>query len=193
MRSFIVTLILCSTASAAERVSMVDNSDSTSIKDSVRSLVRAFDDEDLDSYESCFKETRRPNVRRKAAHLFADEDCSMELVDIHVIEDDGESASAAVKYKMAGSYASYTILSEVSFVKEEGEWKIDREMVKSKSQTPLDSTSHASSRPPAAAWDPMSPDPTRIPKTLHHLIGDIGIQEGFGCAGGKCANGRCEK
>lgn len=197
MRSFVVFLVLCSAASAADRIAMVDNSASTSIKDVVKGLVRAFDEEDLDSYESCFKGSRRPIIRRKAAHLFADEDCSMELVDIHIIEDDGESASAAVKYNMGGSSMSVVILAEVTFVKEDGEWRIDRETVKSKSLAPRSMSPSIAvvaplipaGRPPA--WDPMKPDPDRISPELNHLMGDIGIREGVGCDGGGCANGRC--
>ena len=195
MRLPLVALIVCSTASAGERISMVDNSESASIKDVVGGVVRAFDNEDLDSYESCFKESRRASVRRKAALLFADEDCSMELVDVHVIEDLGETASAAVKYRMGGSHASYVILSEINFVKEAGEWRIDRETVRSKGVDSSRASSSLAENPAGRkpAWDPMRPDPNRIPENLHHLIGDVGIQEGFGCAGGRCANGRCNK
>lgn len=196
MRNLFVLVLICSTAAGAERVSMVDNSGSTSIKDAVRGVVRAFDQEDLDSYEACFSSSRRASVRRKAAHLFADEDCSMELVDVHVIEDDGENASAAVKYRMGGLHASYTILAEVKFVKEEGEWLIDREVLRSKGISPRTSPSSSVAvagappgRPPV--WDPMNPDPDRISPELNHLIGDIGIREGIGCAGGGCANGMC--
>ena len=97
MKKFLFLILLSSAASAGDRVAMVDNSDSTSIKDVINGLVRAFDNEDLDSYESCFKESRRSVIRRKTAYIFADEDCSMELVDIHIVEEDGEKASAAVK------------------------------------------------------------------------------------------------
>ena len=190
MRLPLVALIICSTASAGERISMVDNSESTSIKDVVGGVVRAFDNEDLDSYESCFKESRRASVRRKAALLFADEDCSMELVDIHVIEDLGETASAAVKYRMGGSSSSFLILAEVYFVKEEGTWRIDRETVKSKGFAPsqVSTSSAVAIAPPGRApiWDPMRPDPNRIPQEIHHLMGDIGIRDGFGCVGGRC-------
>jgi hypothetical protein len=188
MRKILVALMLCSTASASDRVAMLDNSSSTSIKDFVGGVVRAFDGEDLDSYEACFKESRRPAVRRKAALLFADEDCSMELVDVHVIEDSGDTASAAVKYRMGGSSASYMLLSEIHLVREGGEWRIDRETVKSKGFAPHRSSSVASAAPPGRApiWDPMNPDPDRIPEQVHHLIGDVGVREGFGCVGGRC-------
>ncbi len=192
MKKFLFLILLSSAASAGDRVAMVDNSDSTSIKDVVNGLVRAFDNEDLESYESCFKESRRSVIRRKTAYIFADEDCSMELVDIHIVEEDGEKASAAVKYRMGGSSMSFLLLSEVTFVKEEGEWRVDRETVKSKSLAPKSlSSSYAAGGPAIPAgrapiWDPMNPDPDKIPEHLHHLIGDIGIQEGFGCAGGRC-------
>lgn len=189
MKAVLAALLVCSSAAASDRVSMVDNSEATSIKDLVAGAVRAFDSEDLDSYESCFKESRRAYIRRRSAHVFADDECSMELVDIHVIKDDGEKAAAAVKYRMGGSSASFVILAEVDFVKEEGEWRIDRETVKSKSLAPRRTAMSSAPAIPvgrAPIWDPMNPDPDNISPHLNHLIGDVGIQQGMGCADGKC-------
>jgi hypothetical protein len=189
LRKLIIALVFCSTAGADDRISMVDNSGATSIKDVVRGVARAFDKEDLDSYESFFRESRRAYIRRKAALLFADEECSMEIVDVHVIEDNGDNASAAVKYRMGGSSSSFLVLAEVKFVREEGGWKIDRETVRSKASAPRNAaSSHAAAIPAGRApiWDPMRPDPDRIPEEIHHLMGDVGIREGFGCVGGRC-------
>lgn len=194
MRYALASLLVFSCASGQERISMIDDSDSTSIKDVVRGAIRAFDEEDIDSYESHFKASQRSSIRKNVAYVFADEDCSMELVDIHVIDDGGDRASAAVKYKVGGSRSSFTILSEVRFVKEDGKWLIEKEIVKSRG--PAQSQASFSSVAVAApgrdpAWNPMNPDPNRISPKLNHLIGDIGIREGIGCGGGGCANGRC--
>jgi hypothetical protein len=189
VRAVLVALLVCSAAAASDRVSMVDNSETTSIKDLVAGVVRAFDSEDLDSYASFFKESRRSYIRRRSAHVFADDECSMELVDIHIIEDDGENAAAAVKYRMGGASASFVILAEVDFVKEEGEWRIDRETVKSKSLAPSRTSMSSAPAIPigrAPIWDPLNPDPDKISPNLNHLIGDVGIQQGMGCADGKC-------
>lgn len=195
MRLFILLLVVVYSVPALceDRLTMTDNSSSTSIKDVVRNTVRAFDSEDLDSYEACFRESRRSFMRRKAAMAFADDDCSMSLIDVHVIEEGDDSASAAVKYRFGGSSCSFLILSEVKFVKEEGSWRIDREIVRSKSNAGSSQSHYAAAPARKGEWDPMNPDPNRIPKNIHHLMGDIGIQEGMGCAGGRCLNGRCEK
>ena len=172
---------------------MVDNSGSISIKDVVRTAIKAFDSEDIDAYESCFATSRRKQVRRSTAHIFAADECFMNLVDMHIVEDLGDSASVAVKYKFGSPKCSSVVLSEVKLVKEEGRWVIAKELVKSRetADAPQYSSYSAAERP--AAWDPMKPDQNKIPSEIHHLVGDVGIREGFGCVGGRCANGRCAK
>lgn len=197
--------VLCSVALCSERLKVADNSADTEVKDAISAAVRAFDSEDVRSYEMCFKESKRAFVRKKTALLFASEKCSMEIVDMHVIDIGEDSASAAVKYKMGCSSQSHDILSEINLVREGGRWVIDSESVKSKSAAgrASDGAGLFAARAPRAApnnrqqgeqadgWDPMNPDRNRISPNLHHLMGDIGIREGMGCADGRCANGRC--
>lgn len=190
---FILAFFAAAPCFGEGRVKMSDNSADTSVKDTIKSLVDSFDSENLDSYSSCFKESVRPRIRRKAAMMFADDDCNMGLVDAHVIELGEESASVAVKYHMGGSSCSYEYLSEVFLVKEGGRWVVERESVRSsKCKSVASAGVQSASAKPAGKWDPFKPDRNKIPENLHHLIGDIGIQEGMGCAGGRCANGRCE-
>lgn len=195
MRIAVILVLFCAVPASAQerRISMVDNSGVISIKEVVRTAIKAFDSEDLDAYESCFKSSRRKQVRRTTAHLFAAEECFMNLVDMHIIEDLGDSASVAVKYKFGGSNSSSVVLSEVRLAKEDGMWLIERELVRSKetADTPQSPSYVAAENP--AAWNPMKPDPNKIPSEIHHLIGDVGIRDGFGCVGGRCANGRCAK
>jgi len=189
-------LLFVSSAEAlsSERLRVEDNSEETAVKDLVRAAASAFDKEDLGSFSSCFKSSRRKSVRRDAALLFAGNQCSMEVVDLHVIDVAEDSAQAAIKYRMGISSAGFEVLSVVSLVKEEGSWAIDRESVRAKSPSRAESRSLSSSgdAPRGGAWDDLNPDPDRIPAGLHHLMGDIGIREGMGCADGRCANGRCE-
>lgn len=201
--SAVASLLLCCPALCSDRIAVVDNSAEMEVKDAISAAVRAFDSEDVKSYEMCFKESRRPFVRKRAAFLFAEDKCSMEIVDMHVIEILDESASAAVKYRMSHSAQSHEILAEINLTKEGGRWVIDRESVRSKAPSGRPSYSGsgnlmagrggraAGPNAPAGAWDPMNPDRDKISPHLHHLMGDIGIREGMGCANGKCANGRC--
>lgn len=205
---FFCAFVLCTASFGEERIRVSDNSAEMAVKDAVRSTARAFDSEDVGSYGMCFKESRRPHIRRKAALMFADAKCSMEILDVHVIEVKDDAASVAVKYKMGGAGNPMEYLSEISMIKESDRWVIDKETVKSSSVLRTPDGSMMADRPaagevmfapvgnrpapPPGAWDEFDPDESRISPNLKHLSGDIGIREGFGCANGRCANGRCE-
>lgn len=205
---FIAACVACSVAFSEDRLRVSDNSAETSVKDAIKATARAFDTEDVRAYELCFKESRRPSVRRKAALIFADSKCSMEILDVHVIEVAESSASAAVKYKMAGIGQPTEVLSEISMIRESDKWVIEKETVRSSSVARSAENSELAGGvqrgevlfAPAGRkvvampgeWDQFDPDLDRISPNLKHLSGDIGIREGFGCANGRCANGRCE-
>lgn len=205
--AFLLASLACSAALAAERVRVSDNSEEMSVRDSVEAVARAFTAEDVAAYQACFKESRRPSIRRKAALFFASNKCSMEVMEVHVIDAGEDQASAAVKY-MIDADGRREVVAEVSFVKEGGRWVVDREVVRSKSEVGSFESSLASDdepRPPRrdfgphreipepeARWDIMKPEAGRISPNLHHLMGDVGMREGMGCSGGRCANGRCE-
>lgn len=205
---FVCSSLTFSVAMCEERIKAVNNSEETAVRDAVASVARAFTAEDVGAYQACFKESRRSSVRRKAALLFADSKCSMEIVEVHVIDVGEDRAEAAVKYKIAGVGRPQEVLAEVSFVKEDGGWRIDREDIKSQNAArspkatfdvaaaPINPGREFAIGPdggiPGAEWDSYDPDPDRISPNLHHLMGDIGMREGMGCSGGRCANGRCE-
>lgn len=186
-------LAALSSAAAEDRVGVVDNSDEIKIKGTVESLEKAFDSEDVGGYADCFKESSRKSVRRKTALLFASEICSIDIEEIHIIDIGSEEAEVAVRYSLAGSGGPCCVISTVKFVREDDRWLVSSESLVSK--TPVKAVSYSANKaPPKAAneeWDPFNPDPNRIPAGLHHLMGDIGIQPGMGCAGGNCVNGRC--
>lgn len=191
-RAVLLLLLLPLSASFGyDRVPVVDNSDEVEIRNTIDRVVAAFDQEDLFSYESCFRQSKRKAVRRQTAMVFANDDCHMELVDAHLIESDGQTASVAVKYRMGGASSSFHFLSELHMLKEEGGWVIDRESVRSSSGLRLAARGTPQKTPPN--WDPYNPDPNLISPNLRELIGDIGIQPGFGCSGPNCAGGRCNK
>lgn len=198
--------MVCSVALCADRISMVDNSQEMSIRDAVSSAAQAFSSKDSAGFSMCFKESRREHIRKKCAFSFLEEDATMEILNVHVFSVDDDSASAAVKYRMGGAGNLKDVVSEVVLVKEEGRWVISRETVKSSKDSGSPRYSLASSGPrpknggnridvdnQRPEWDHFNPDEKRISPNLKHLIGDIGIQEGMGCAGGRCANGRCQR
>lgn len=172
------------------RLVAVDNSHEISIKDSLKSLADSFNEENLASYESFFKESRRKYIRRKAGLVFASNDCSMELLDSHVLDVSDGDALVAVKYRIGNDSGTFEVVSEIFMVQESGRWLVSREKIKAQARSSKRSSS--SSRGLAVVnannpnWDDFNPNPDRIPETLHHLMGDIGIQEGFGCADGRC-------
>lgn len=179
-----------------QRIKVSDNSDDLAIADLVKSVAGAVESESVDAYQRCFKQSDRPSVRRKVAFFFVEGRASMEILDIHVIDVSAESASAAVRYKMGCSSSPVEFLSEVRFLKEDGNWVIDREIVKSKRQPQAASYASAPNDPApirqaGARWDPMNPNVDLMSPNLEHLVGDIGIREGKGCSGGNCPNGRC--
>lgn len=205
MRSlvFACVALLPSVALPSERVRLVDNAPQTSIKDTLETVCRAFDAEDLDLYEGCFVSGKREQIRRRYAMIFVSERCSMQLLESHAISVGEDSAESAARYKICDTQGPREVVSKVRFVKEGGKWLIDKETVVS-NKASGESRSMASHAPEPMAvpvrvdqrneqgWDPMKPDPEKISPHLRHLIGDIGIRPGTGCAGGNCANGRCE-
>jgi len=195
----VIARILCafclasSLAFAEERVRVSDNSTDTDLNDTLSAAVNAFDSEDLDAYEKCFIESRRKSMRRKAAMLFVSGECSMELIESHMVEVGEDLAEAVVRYKIAGPQISSECVSTVKMVREEGKWVIESESPISKKHKSLsESSSIASARAGDAEWDQFNPEKAKIPATLHHLMGDIGIQEGMGCHNGRCGVRRCE-
>lgn len=172
------------------RIVAVDNSHEISIKDSLKSLADSFNEENLNRYESLFKESRRKYIRRKAGLVFASNDCSMELLDSHVLDMSDIDALVAVKYRISNDLEIFEVVSEIFMVQESGKWLVSREKIKSQAKSSKRVSSSARGFAAVNAnnpkWDDFKPDPDRIPETLHHLMGDIGIQEGFGCADGRC-------
>jgi hypothetical protein len=85
--------------------------------------------------------------------------------------------------------------SRVTAKKVEGRWKVDSEQVKS--QAPASQSHYAQDAQPGrfefgggravnANWDAFNPPAHLIDPAIEHLRGDIGIQPGRGCVGGRC-------
>jgi hypothetical protein len=192
-RIFCVFCLASSLTLADDRLKVSDNTASTDLNDALSAAANAFDSEDLDAYERCFSESRRKSMRRKAAMLFVAGECSMELVESHTVDVGEDLAEAVVRYKIGNSQVSSECVSTVRMVREDGRWVIESESPISKKHKSLaEPSSIASARGGNAEWDHLNPEKAKIPATLHHLMGDIGIQEGMGCHNGRCGVRRCE-
>lgn len=173
------------------RPAVADNTDEIEIKDMISSLEDSFNAENVEGYSRCFKGSSRKAVRRKTAVLFASGNCSIDVQESHIIEISEDKAEIAVRYVLGAQGRRSDIVSTVKFLKEDGLWLINSESLISK--TASGKSSGAASRGQVAEWDPYKPDPTQVSNGLQHLIGDIGVRPGMGCADGRCANGRCER
>lgn len=179
----------------SERVKMSDMSDNSSPKDTILTVSRAYEAEDLDLLESCFAASQRKNIRKKCGIMFVKGRSSMSIVESHVIEIEDEKAEVAVRYMMSEPSGPVEIVSTVNMSKEGDRWVINKEVLVSRSsgraEAPFAQARQANGRADGE-WDPMNPDPSRISPNLQHLIGDIGIQPGMGCQNGRCGVGGCD-
>jgi hypothetical protein len=185
----LAAILLCPHPARGEgRLPVSDNSADTDFKDALSAAAKAFDSEDLNSFESCFSEQLRKGMRRKMAVLFASHECSMELVEAHTIEVDEHAAEAAVRYRVGGVGETYEFVSVIKAVKEDGRWVIDSELkIRGVSSGEPTQRSYATSSPKKAkAAESEEVDKSEVDPAIRHLIGDMDVMPGSGCVGGQC-------
>lgn len=173
------------------RLAVADNTDQIEIQEVISAIEDAFNAENVEGYSRCFKSSSRKSVRKKTAVLFASGEFSMDVEESHIIEVGDDEAEVAVKYLLGGQDGRSSVVSTVNFVKEDGFWVISSENMISKITSGRASSMIAKDE--GGKWDPYKPDTDKVSNNLQHLIGDIGVRPGMGCADGKCANGRCER
>jgi ketosteroid isomerase-like protein len=108
---------------------MTDNSSEIGMRDCIKQAAAAVSREDLESYVSCFTDTQKKQLRRKAALLFVRHTMTLELIDCHLVEETYSHATWAIKYKALLTDAGYDVVSLLYMHKENNEWKIRREEV----------------------------------------------------------------
>jgi len=111
------------------RLLMTDNSSETGMRDCIKQAAAAASQEDLDTYVSCFTDSQRTQLRRKAALLFVRHTVTLELIDCHLVEETDSHATWAIKYKALLTDDGYDVVSVLHMHKENNEWKIRREEV----------------------------------------------------------------
>jgi len=179
---FVLFLFFSSYSFAQERLSVIDNNDEIEIKDILELTAKAFSSEDLSLYSSCFQESKRKKVRKETALIFARHQCLMSISDVHVVEIEDNKAEVVANYQISKSSERIDVISKVLLIKEKDKWFIKSEAIQSTEFSKVSIAQNDNKKD----WDPYNPDPNKIPESLHSLIGDVGIQEGFGCADGRC-------
>jgi hypothetical protein len=118
--------------SELKRPSMVasdsDDIDDPDLKNFVQRVCHAVSEENLNNYFNCFYETNEKS-RKNTAMFFAENEISMNLLDFHVVSNNGEEAEIAIKYCMLINRDRATFLSFVQLKKNKSNWKIVREKI----------------------------------------------------------------
>jgi len=146
--SFLLAMCLMASAGGEDavyrRLLMTDNSSETGMRDCIKQAAAAASQEDLETYVSCFTDSQRKPLRRKAALLFVRHTVTLELIDCHLLEETDRHATWAVKYKALLTDAGYDVVSLLHMDKENDDWKIRREEVETseRSQPAYESDSH---------------------------------------------------
>lgn len=131
-------------AAADERPTMADTSTEADVRDCLRRAVRAVCDEHLSTYLDCFTVRQRNRIRRQAAILFVSHAIDLDLVDSHLLSDDGARAELAVNYTVTLTDQTHAVISILTFSSEDGDWRISGETVLSNVPVRGDSSSGGS-------------------------------------------------
>lgn len=133
---FILILIICE-KSFAQRPVMVDvdskndevNSDylmdDLSVKNFIQKLAKCISEEDLAGCESCFKTFNRRDV----AIFFAEHRVNVNLIDFHIVANNGKEAEVALNYSMNVDRNIITFISFMNLKEINGEWKVVKEKI----------------------------------------------------------------
>jgi len=131
--SFLVAMCLMASAAGEEagypRLTMTDNSGELGMRDCIKQAAAAASQEDLDAFLSCFTDSHKKQLRRKAALLFVRHTVTLELMDYHLVRETDKHATWAIKYKALLTDAEYVVVSLLHMHIENNAWKIHHEEV----------------------------------------------------------------
>lgn len=179
-----VTLVVVA-CPAAERLRMAqDNATEIEARDCLKAAAQAASDENLEGFIGCFAKKQRPRIRRKVAILFVRHSIDLELLDSHLVSEEGERAELAVKYRATLSDDSCDVVSLVGLTREAEGWRIAREKVESNSAV-AQRTSASQSGGQVFRFGGGG-DVVLGPQDDDGLPADIGRRPGGGCANGRC-------
>lgn len=159
----VVCVFYCSTSCANE-----------DINNFLNNVVESFNNQDCVSYSSNYSSDTRQKRRREAGIFFASNDAKMSLKESHVLHEDKENAEVAVSYTIDG----FDYVSRVFLTKEDGEWKISKEIpvrTESSKQYATTRIPERQSQTEVYTSNPFSSSNTSLPP-----------QNQSGCTNGKC-------
>ena len=160
------------------------------------SLAGSCNSKDFLSFIDHFTPRQQAAIKRRMEDVFTTHDPEMTVDDVVLLADGDDKIVFGVRYgwgTKAG--ARRTMASRVTAKKVDGRWKVDSETVKS--QGPANQSHASQDVQPVqfefggggavnANWDAFNPPAHLIDPAIEHLRGDIGIQSGRGCVGGRC-------
>jgi hypothetical protein len=95
------------------------------ITDFLNSVVQSFNSQDCVAYASHFTEPNRQKRRRDSGIYFASNNSTMSFKESHVLSETESSAEIAVAYSVKDS----DYVSRIFLEKEDGEWRISKELI----------------------------------------------------------------
>lgn len=155
----------------------------------VGSLATACNRGDFIAFMDHFTPAHGRRIRPRMEDIFIQHQPRMAIRQVVLLSEADEQITFGVRYAWHGCNQPEEVLSsKVSARMVNGQWKLDRELVRGVARTDSESDSAAAERGPVvpAAWNPFDPPAGLIGPALEHLRGDIGIQPGRGCADGRC-------
>lgn len=153
------------------------------------SLAMACNRGDFIAFMDHFTPTHGRRIRPRMEDIFIQHQPRMDIRQVILLSETDEQLVFGVRYAWHGRNQPEEVLSsKVAARRVNGQWKLDRELVRAVARTgsESDSAAAAGGRVVPAAWNPFDPPAGLINPALEHLRGDIGIQPGRGCANGRC-------
>jgi len=180
----------CLTTRAEDRLTVVvPPAGQDSAEKLVGSLATACNRGDFIAFMDHFTATHGRRIRPRMEDIFIEHQPRMDIRQVILLSETDEQLTFGVRYAWHGRNQPEEVLSsKVSARLVDGQWKLDRELVRAVTRkgSESDSAAAAGGRVVPAAWNPFDPPAGLINPALDHLRGDIGIQPGRGCANGRC-------
>jgi hypothetical protein len=160
------------------------------------SLANACNSRDFLAFIDHFTPRQQAAIKRRMEDVFTTHDPEMTVDDVVLLADGEDKIVFGVRYGWGTKAGAKRMMaSRVTAKKVGGRWKVDSETVKS--QAPVSQSHYAEDAQPVrfefgggaavnANWDAFNPPAHLIDPAIEHLRGDIGIQPGRGCVGGRC-------
>lgn len=183
-------LVACvGTAKASERIKVIAPPAGQEVAEALTgSLAMACNAGDFIGFMDHFSASHAAKIRTRMEDLFISHQPKIDIQKVTLLADGPDEITFGVRYELQDDDKPQAELSsKVVARKVNGAWKLHGEQVRAISRR-SESSGYAGTGAGVAppAWDPFNPPAQLIDPRLEHLRGDIGIQQGAGCANGRC-------